>query len=700
MTSHWSYIRLLSVLQILNTGYLVSAETKDRFQQEFSGTAGTAVVLDRRTGRVDAVHDEGLATQLRIAPGSTLKPFVLTALVETGKLSPRERFRCPGRLTIQGLNLACAHPVLPGPLGIEEALAYSCNNFVAHFAARFGPGELAGYLRRYGFTSVSAVEDSRLQALGETGVRTTPLELARAYRRLAENAPPEVLAGLRGAAEYGTAQLAALDGVPLWGKTGTVPRHAWFAGFTQTQVIVVLVQGRAGGLDAAPVARRILAAMNPPGPASLTVRASGKERRISLEDYVAAVLAGESKDFRSGEALKAMAVAARTFAIRFRGRHRKEGFDFCDTTHCQNLRLDAVTRREKDAASATAGELLWFQGAPAATYYSKDCGGVAEAASTVWPDMSAPYLAVKPDPFCPRKPWDAAVDRSRFAAALRDSGLNAPGRIESVQIAARSSSGRALRLAIRGGGGQVVLSASAVRFALGRSLGWQTLPSDLYEVRSAGDRILFRGYGSGHGVGLCQLGADAMGIAGKNYREILAAYYPGTISGLTAQGLRWQRLGGERVEVFSTRPSRDASWVAKADALLRRAETQTGMPMDRRPLIRIYPSVSVFRDSTGEPGWVAGDAQGRVIRLQPDPPEQTVYHELLHLVLEQRANPSVPSWFREELAQYLAGDAGQNGRMRRLVARYGKAAVTGWLTRGLPPELKNSNSSQAVTNRQ
>jgi len=61
--------------------------------------------------------------------------------------------------------------------------------------------------------------------------------------------------------------------------------------------------------------------------------------RMSLEEYVAAVLAGEAGGFQSDEALKAMAVAARTYAVRFQPRHAAEGFDFCDTTHCQDLRL-------------------------------------------------------------------------------------------------------------------------------------------------------------------------------------------------------------------------------------------------------------------------------------------------------------------------------------------------------------------------
>jgi len=63
---------------------------------------------------------------------------------------------------------------------------------------------------------------------------------------------------------------------------------------------------------------------------------------LPLEDYVAAVLAGESSGFRAEESLKAMAVAARTWAVHFLNRHKTEGFDFCDTTHCQDFRVTAL----------------------------------------------------------------------------------------------------------------------------------------------------------------------------------------------------------------------------------------------------------------------------------------------------------------------------------------------------------------------
>jgi cell division protein FtsI/penicillin-binding protein 2 len=113
----------------------------------------------------------------------------------------------------------------------------------------------------------------RLQALGEDGVLVTPAGLANAYRNLARSAStPEmapILAGLEGAVDFGTAQLAKVPGLAVAGKTGSVlapdgAHIAWFAGFAPSRspevVVTVMVQGRSGGGDAAPIAGQILEA--------------------------------------------------------------------------------------------------------------------------------------------------------------------------------------------------------------------------------------------------------------------------------------------------------------------------------------------------------------------------------------------------------------------------------------------------------
>ena len=257
------------------------------------------------------------------------------------------------------------------------------------------------------------------------------------------------------------------------------------------------------------------------------------ELQMPLEDYVAAVVAGEGVGFTSEESLKAMAVVARTFALHFRERHRAEGFDLCDTTHCQDLHLVAVNARMRTAALATRGEILWFDGRPAATFHHRHCGGSTEDARVVWPDEAAPYLRAQKDAYClARDPgrWSTEIAKRDIAGALAASHIPAPASLEALTIAERSASGRAVRLLLAGLAGQdgLEVRAADLRFAVGRALGWDKIPSDLYDLRDTGEGILFDGRGAGHGVGMCQTGAAELGSRGRTYREILLFYFPGT----------------------------------------------------------------------------------------------------------------------------------------------------------------------------
>ena len=237
---------------------------------------------------------------------------------------------------------------------------------------------------------------------------------------------------------------------------------------------------------------------------------------LPLEDYVAAILAGESSGFRSEESLKAMAVAARTYAAHFAHRHKTEGFDFCDTTHCQDFRITAVSARLRKAVEATHNEVLRYDGQPIPAYYHQDCGGVTEP--------RAPYLRQMQDVFCTsraRQMWSAELTVSDLHRALAFS------EVYTIEVTERTSSGRARRLRI-GGSPTRMLDAEAFRLAIGRSLGWDKVHSDLYSVRRSGDRFVFEGYGAGHGIGLCQTGAAVMGEQGYTYQDILAYYYPNT----------------------------------------------------------------------------------------------------------------------------------------------------------------------------
>lgn len=462
---------------------------------------------------------------------------------------------------------------------------------------------------------------------------------------------------------------------------------------------------------------------------------------LPLEDYVTAALAGESGTFQQDESLKAMAVAVRSYATRFRGRHASEGFDFCDSTHCQTLNFKGITSRIRDAVAATRGEMLWYQGSPAATFYHQNCGGTLAAVQESWPDLAAPYLKQQTDPSCVRGaplPWKAQIGRKQLEDALKFQGLAIPPEWGRLEIVSRTASGRVSKLAFRpervnapgtsGAAGTAarsqLISASTLRFAIGRTLGWNQVRSDLYEVETTGDYVIFTGRGAGHGVGLCQAGAEEMAREGQNYRQILAFYYPGAALGVNAQGLHWQKTQGNRFEMLSTQPDQDAEVLRVADSTLPTVESELGWKLNFTPQLKVYPTLDAYRDSTGQPGWIAAFSRGHSISLQPlvvlkskSILESTLQHEFIHLLVEARAHAGTPLWFREGLVLYFAGSkqvfepgqmstaeiekalsrtndrkglerayAAARTKVGQMIEQNGKVTVLVWLTNGLPEE--------------
>jgi len=459
-------------------------------------------------------------------------------------------------------------------------------------------------------------------------------------------------------------------------------------------------------------------------PDSIIVLAS-----VPLEDYVTAALEGESAVFHQAESLKAMAVAIRTYAVHFRGRHQSEGFDLCDSTHCQALNFTGATPAVRTAVDSTRGELLWYKAEPAATYYHQDCGGTLAAGNEVWPDLQTPYLKSHNDPYCVRATplvWRAELSRADLDQALRAQGFTLPAHWTQLRISRRTQSGRALKLTFTGPAPATAISASSLRFAIGRSFGWNRVRSDFYELETNGDHIIFHGRGAGHGVGLCQAGAEQMAREGSSYRQILDFYYPGTALGISAQGLAWQESHSNHFQLLSTQPEQDASILTQAETLLDSMQSDLGWTLSFSPQLRVYPTLDAYRNATGQPGWIAAFTRGRTINLQPlsvlrskSALQSTLRHELVHLLLESRARPDTPFWFREGLTLYLSDPdrrpepvimnprqiesglehpasreslercyAAARTRVSQLVEQNGRATVLGWLSGGLPENLQ------------
>jgi stage II sporulation protein D len=455
--------------------------------------------------------------------------------------------------------------------------------------------------------------------------------------------------------------------------------------------------------------------------------------RMPVEDYVAAVVQGETAGDMPPEALKAMAVVARTYTARHRGRHGT--FDFCDSTHCQYMRAE-TNASVREAVEQTRGETLWVRGTQVSAYYHKDCGGHPELATALWPREVNTTVAAHADPYCVRvsQPWRAEISRNDMTRALTASSIHLPPGWNRIIVAQRTASGRAATLLFTAGStvNGARIAASTLRFALGRTSGWQTLKSDLYEVSATGDRFTFVGRGVGHGVGLCQTGAAEMAREGISYGDILAFYFPGALIGRSAQGIPWQTHRASALDVQFVSPDDKTRVATAAEFALRWAESRTGLSVANRPVVAVYPTIEMYRDSTGEPGWVAATTRENVIRLQPlnllgSRLAEILRHEFVHLLLEANASSGTPLWFREGLAIYLSGEGGvaqvratssltlsqiddmirsrrsalemkqayaaAAAHVRALARSYGYDQLLRWLRSGLPASILNGSRS-------
>lgn len=263
-------------------------------------------------------------------------------------------------------------------------------------------------------------------------------------------------------------------------------------------------------------------------------------REMPLEEYVAATALSEVHPDVNEPAAAAIfavqAVIARTYALANRGRHAKDGFDLCSTTHCQLYEPSRLTTSRwasvaRESVARTSGELLWFAGAPARAVFHADCGGRTSSAAAVWGGPALPYLCGAKDD----GPADAAHVEWTFnatVATLRraldaDPRTAVGAQLDRIEVAGRDAAGRAELIALRGSH-TFVVRGEIFREAVTQALGAKSIRSTLFTVRKTRDGFVFSGKGYGHGVGLCQAGAMARLRAGESVENVLAHYFPGT----------------------------------------------------------------------------------------------------------------------------------------------------------------------------
>jgi stage II sporulation protein D len=251
---------------------------------------------------------------------------------------------------------------------------------------------------------------------------------------------------------------------------------------------------------------------------------------VALEDYVEGVLAGEIPHDWPLEALKAQAIAARTFAFlkMLDARQKGQTCDVENTTFYQVYQgTGKVDDDMKRAVRETRGEILVYRNRPIEAYFHSNCGGHTTAAKDVW-GKDQPYLRSVACDFGNNGAhyrWKATVPIRDIVRKLKAIGVTLS---DVVRISGLDMDGgdRIVNLDILDSDGRVhTIKASAFRMALGPDL----VKSTHFNARVEGDQVLFDGKGWGHGVGLCQEGAQGMANQGYGAFDILRHYYLGVM---------------------------------------------------------------------------------------------------------------------------------------------------------------------------
>jgi stage II sporulation protein D len=601
------------------------------------------------------------------------------------------------------------------------------------------------------------------------------LTIENEHRRL-------ILNGMRGAVRYGTAETATLYSLPIYifGKTGTATQingyrsQGWFIGFASAvaedeegreknqgaeeksplaperiNLAVLVFLTKAHGSEAAEVARPIfdafarseisdrrsqtseeskisdLRSQISDQRSQLTVHLVRENitRALALEDYVRGVVAAEGSMENEPEALKALAVASRTYALKNLGRHVKEGYDFCTTTHCQRYRpadvasSDHVSAAVIEAVESTRGEILDdSENELVDAYFSASCGGATANLAKLWGGHAPPYLRGVHDEYCGSEAhhaWTDVISQKQLLKALQtDPRTNVGERLQDVSVSRTDETGRAELITVAGNR-RITIKGWDFKIIVGRALGWNLLKSSRFVISRSGSNFVFHGSGFGHGLGLCQEGAHVMAARGGSYRQILAKYFPSThiANGnrspaaldllwhyeLNLNGTAMRRRAVETDVASKHQPVRSIRRTLASEDFRINYPSNIGqrqvedllslLQSSRKSLIaRVatagisarFPSLEIFINETtgdfvgrtGQPAWAAAATKGNRIELQPLELlkrrrilETTLRHELVHTLVDIVGHGRAPRWLAEGLALHLAGEG-------RLVARY------------------------------
>lgn len=270
--------------------------------------------------------------------------------------------------------------------------------------------------------------------------------------------------------------------------------------------------------------------------------------RLNLDAYLNGVLAPEmgERSLDEIEAVKAQAVAARTYALAHLGQYEAAPYDLkADVSDQVYAGASQLRPWVAQAVSATVGEVITYNRHLIDAYYHSTCGGRTENIEDVWPKSPRPFLVTADDDtFCrwsKYSNWTETFDKKALLRNLREyrRQLDQPlikdfKTVKDIRLEGETPGGRVKAMIVVTPEGEWTIGADQVRWALGRpSRPGSILPSDRFRLELKRDRhknvigAIAAGIGYGHGVGMCQCGMIGRARAGQLYRDILTHYYTG-----------------------------------------------------------------------------------------------------------------------------------------------------------------------------
>ncbi|MGG6240007.1 SpoIID/LytB domain-containing protein [Nodosilinea sp. AN01ver1] len=254
---------------------------------------------------------------------------------------------------------------------------------------------------------------------------------------------------------------------------------------------------------------------------------------VDIEAYLYGVVGSEMPANWPQEALKAQAVAARSYALYRRDRTQGDLFDVASTTASQVYQgLASETPSVQAAVNATQGQVLTYQGRVIEAVFHSSSGGYTENSEDIW-QRATPYLRAVADydQDAPVFHWSETFSTQQIQQRI--SGI---GRLQSIATERATPRGRIMSIRLQGSQGTRTLTGTELRQALG-------LRSTLCSLTLAGDTLRVEGRGYGHGLGMSQWGARGLATRGYNYQQILAYYYQGTaLSNVRVANLQKQNV--------------------------------------------------------------------------------------------------------------------------------------------------------------